>query len=67
MAYPIRYTHGMEKNTEKPVKVTMMWPPSVIAAMRQLAQAHNRSLTGEVVWALREYIARQQQPDAKAS
>jgi len=56
--YTVRYNHGMEKNTEKPTKVTMMWPPSVIAAMRRLAEAHNRSLTGEVVWALREYIER---------
>jgi hypothetical protein len=34
-------------------------PPKVKAEMERLAERHNRSLSGEVITALQEYIARQ--------
>lgn len=41
-------------------RLTIRLSPEVVAALKHLAQAHSRSLNGEVDWALREYIARQQ-------
>jgi hypothetical protein len=48
----------MEK---KPVlkQVTFMFPLDILETMRRLAKDHQRSLVGEIVWALRQYIARQ--------
>jgi hypothetical protein len=56
------YNEGMEK---KPgvKQVTFMFPLDVLETMRRLAQFHQRSLVGEIVWALRQYIA--QQPEEK--
>ena len=35
------------------------YPREVLAEMKRLAQQHQRSFNGEVIWALREYIAHQ--------
>ncbi len=40
-------------------RLTIRLSVEVVAALKQLARAHARSLNGEVDWALREYIARQ--------
>lgn len=40
-------------------KVGFVFPVEVTEEMKRLAREHNRSLVGEIVWALREYIARQ--------
>lgn len=41
-------------------KITLRVPPEVAETMKQLAREHARSLNGELVWAIQEYIARQQ-------
>jgi hypothetical protein len=49
-------------DTSKPQhrKITIELPQSLIEAMKAQAVAHRRSLTGEIAWALQEYLARQQ-------
>jgi hypothetical protein len=42
-------------------KVTLQLPQAIIAAMKASAQRHRRSFTGEVVWALQQYVQRQAQ------
>ena len=49
----------MDKQREE-VKITLRVPPDVADAMKRLAHANDRSLNGELVRAIREYIARQQ-------
>jgi predicted transcriptional regulator len=48
----------MGKKQEE-VKITLRVPPEVAETMKRLAREHDRSLNGELVRALREYIARQ--------
>ena len=45
----------------KETRITIRFPAEVIVVLRQLAQHHDRSLNGEIVWALREYIATHQE------
>jgi hypothetical protein len=52
---------GMDTASDQPHKVTMQLPQSLIAAMKALAKKHRRSFTGEVVWALQQYVSHQQQ------
>ena len=40
-------------------RLTIRLSAEVVAALKELAKAHSRSLNGEVDWALREYITRQ--------
>jgi hypothetical protein len=42
---------------EHETRITIRIPDAVAEALRQLAQDHNRSLNGEIVWALRQFIA----------
>lgn len=37
-------------------KVTFTYPKDVLEAMRELSREHGRSLIGEIVWALRQFI-----------
>jgi predicted transcriptional regulator len=37
------------------IKITVRIPTDVADRIRQLAEAHDRSLNGEIVWALRQY------------
>jgi predicted transcriptional regulator len=54
--------HNGYMSTERgATPITIRFPPEVAGAIRHLAQEHDRSLDGEVVRAVREYIARQQQ------
>jgi hypothetical protein len=48
-----------QKRDEHPIQVR--FPPDVHAALRQLAQQHERSFNGEVIWGLRQYMAQQDQ------
>ena len=52
-------------DTSKPQhrKITIELPQSLIDAMKAQAAAHRRSLTGEIAWALQEYLARQQETE----
>jgi hypothetical protein len=49
-------------DTSKPQhrKITIEMPQALIEAMKEQAAADRRSLTGEIAWALQEYLARQQ-------
>jgi hypothetical protein len=41
--------------------VSIRFPVDVLEALRRLAKQHERSLNGEVLWALREYLQRHQE------
>jgi hypothetical protein len=41
------------------VKITLRVPADVAAGMKQCAQQNDRSLNGEIVRALRDYLAKQ--------
>ncbi len=43
----------------KDISLGTRYPPDVLAEMKRLAQQHQRSFNSEVMWALRDYIARQ--------
>jgi len=58
------YNAHMDK--EKEVPYGTRYPQEVLDAMRQLAQAHGRSLNSEIVWALRQYIKEQKGEDSYA-
>ena len=45
--------------TAKDQHITIRFPADVLAALRELAKAHERSFNGEVIWALRTYMAQQ--------
>ncbi len=38
------------------IRITIRFPKDAVETLRQLAQEHNRSLNGEVVWGIRSYI-----------
>ena len=42
------------------VKITIRIPAEIAEEMRRLAKRHDRSLNGEIVRALREYVAHQE-------
>lgn len=54
----------MDKQHEE-VKITLRIPADVAETMKRLAHLNDRSLNGELVRAIREYIARQQKARAK--
>jgi hypothetical protein len=45
------------------INLNVRFPPDVIEAMRRLARQDARSLNSEVIWALRNYIARRQEQE----
>jgi hypothetical protein len=51
----------------KDIPLGTRYPPEVLAEMKRLAREHNRSFNGEVIWALRYYIAAQKGKDAQES
>jgi hypothetical protein len=51
----------MNTPSDQPRKVTLQLPQSLIAAMKASATRHRRSFTGEVVWALQQYVRQQEQ------
>lgn len=40
-------------------KIQVRFPPETWEALKQLAERHNRSFNGEIIWALRGYVAQQ--------
>ena len=54
----------MDTSKHQQRKVTIQLPQALIDAMKAQAMAqamaHRRSFTGEIVWALQEYVIRQQ-------
>lgn len=56
----MHYNGYMEQHQkDKPTGITTRYPQDVLIEMRRLAEAHGRSFNGEVVWALRYYLASQ--------
>lgn len=54
-------------NTEqKPHEITVDIPQDVWEAVRDLAQAHQRSFVKELVWALQEYVKRERRASRRA-
>ncbi len=49
----------MKKKAVKYVNINTRYPPDVLDELRKLAQEHERSLNGEIVWALRQYVEQQ--------
>lgn len=54
----ICYTSVMDKQ-QKDVRITLRMPADVAKGMKQSAQENDRSFNGEIVRALREYLAKQ--------
>ena len=54
----------MSKKKEEYI-LSLHLTPELVEALRVLAAAHQRSLHGETLWAVREYVARQQHERAK--
>ncbi len=51
----------MSEKPSKPktIKATFVFPLDLMDELRELAWQHRRSLVGEIVWALRQYVAQQ--------
>jgi len=43
-------------------KITFVVPRQLIERLRAIAKRNRRSLVGELVWALEQYLRQQQQP-----
>ncbi len=50
----------MGEQQQQEVKITLRAPAELAESMKRLAREHDRSLNGELVRAIREYIARQE-------
>lgn len=55
------------KTSEQDIRITVRFPAEVAAALRASAREHQRSLNGEIVWAAKEYLARQPKPRKQES
>ena len=53
------YNSYMRKKQDGDTSINTRYPQDVLEEMRKLAAQHERSLNGEIVWALREYIKQQ--------
>lgn len=53
-------TTDEQQPTEPTYVHTVRLPHTLREALRALARKHQRSLHGEIVWALREYVEHQQ-------
>ena len=49
----------MKKKAVKDVNINTRYPPDLLEELRKLAVAHERSLNGEIVWALRQFVEQQ--------
>ncbi len=47
----------------KEKQLSTRYPFDILNTLKALAREHNRSFNGEVVWALRQYIAQQQEKE----
>jgi hypothetical protein len=48
-------------------KIQVRFPPDVWEALKTFAVQHERSFNGEVIWALRDYIQREQEKSKDAN
>jgi hypothetical protein len=53
------YNSSMKKKAVKDISINTRYPPDLLDELRKLAVAHERSLNGEIVWALRQYVEQQ--------
>ncbi|HEY7348304.1 MAG TPA: hypothetical protein VH599_08285 [Ktedonobacterales bacterium] len=53
-------------NDAKLKRTTIYISPELQAALRALGKAHKRSFTGEVLWALEQYVLAHQKGPARA-
>jgi predicted HicB family RNase H-like nuclease len=58
------HNNGMDTEQHE-IKITIRIPAEIAEAMRQLAKQHDRSLNGEIVRALREYVAQLREKQRK--
>jgi hypothetical protein len=55
----------MDTAKDQQRKVTIQLPQWLIDAMKAQAEAHRRSFTGEIVWALQAYVKQQTQEEGQ--
>lgn len=53
--------NGCMREKQPPTNITIRIPPEIAETLRILAKQHDRSLNGEIVRALREYVEQQQE------
>jgi hypothetical protein len=41
---------------ESKQKITLLVPSPLVSQLKQVAKRHQRSFTGEVIWALQQYL-----------
>jgi Arc-like DNA binding dprotein len=59
--HPFLLYNGCMKTKEKDIKsLSIRFPADILEQMKEIANRHNRSLSGEVLTALEEYIKRNQ-------
>ena len=51
--------NGYMNDTPKEQRISIRFPLDVLAGLREAARQHERSFNGEVIWALRIYLAQQ--------
>ncbi|MFL5591387.1 MAG: Arc family DNA-binding protein [Ktedonobacteraceae bacterium] len=49
----------MKKKAVKDIGINTRYPPDLLDELRKLAGVHERSLNGEIIWALRQYVEQQ--------
>ncbi len=54
-----------EHEKESKQKITVMVPSQVVSQVKRLAQRHQRSFNGELIWALQRYIEQQEKHEQK--
>ena len=57
----------MENTPKGERRISLRFPWDVLDVMRTLAKKPERSFNGEVIWALREYAERHQDPKGASS
>lgn len=46
-------------DTPKEHRISIRFPSDVLVGLKDLARQHERSFNGEIIWALRTYMAQQ--------
>jgi len=49
-----------QEEKQQQVSINVRFPPELAAQVKQLAAEENRSINGEILWVLRDYLARRQ-------
>jgi predicted HicB family RNase H-like nuclease len=49
-----------EQEKPKTININVRFPPDLAAQLKQAAQEEGRSMNSELLWALRDYLARRQ-------